>query len=229
MELESELRELAAEIDWPRTPALLPELAPRRRLVRRDRRFVLAVALVAAALAATFAVPQSRGAILRFVGLGAVHVEFVERLPDAQERPLAIGLGPTIPAAIARNVLGRPAVLPPLAPAPALHAQDGIVSLLFLHEGEPVLLSEIGGRSGLLKKIALTGTNVRWVRVGVDPAIWIPDRHVVVFPHAVPRLAGHVLVWEHDNLTLRLEGAHLRLGDALTLAARLGDSKLASK
>jgi hypothetical protein len=46
---------------------------------------------------------------------------------------------------------------------------------------------------------------------------------VVVFPHAAPRLAGHVLVWQHGNLTVRLEGAHLKLGDALTLASGLGD------
>jgi hypothetical protein len=224
MELESELRALAAEIDWPQTPALRPELAPRRRFMRRDRPFALAlaVAFVAAALAAAFAVPQSRGAILRFLGLGAVHVEFVERLPAAQERPLMAGLGPTISMAVARDLLRRPPLLPPLAPAPALHAEDGIVSLLFLHEDDPVLLSETGSRSPLLKKIALTSTGVRWLRVGIDRAIWIAgDRHVVLFPRTAPRLAGHVLVWRHGNLTLRIEGAQLSLRDALTLAASI--------
>src|SRR5437763_8558030 len=101
MELESELRTLAAEIAWPQTPALRPELAPGRRLKRRGRAVAFAVAVVAAALVAVFAVPQSRGAILRFLGLGSVHVEFVERLPAAQERPLAAGLGPAISAAVA--------------------------------------------------------------------------------------------------------------------------------
>jgi len=221
MELESELRALAADIEWPQTPALRPELAPGRRLMRRDRALVLAVAFVAAALAAAFAVPQSRGAILRFLGLGAVHVEFVERLPAAQERPLTEGLGPTISKAVARDLLGRPPLLPPLAPPPTLHAQDGIVSLLFLHEGNPVLLSEISSRSRLLKKIALPSTSLRWLRVGNDPAIWIGDRHVVVFPQAMPQLAGHVLVWQHGRLTLRLEGAHISLRDALILAEKI--------
>lgn len=220
MELESDLRALAAEIEWPQTPALRPELAARRRLLGGDRRLVLAVAvaLVAAALAAAFAVPQSRGALLRFFGLGAVHVGFVERLPAAQERPLAAGLGPTVSAAVARDLLSRPPLLPPVASA--LHAQGGIVSLLFLHHGSPILLSEIGSNSHLLKKIAITSTSIRGQRVGNDPALWIAgDGHVVVFPHAAPRLAGHVLVWEHGDLTLRLEGAHLSLRDALTLAA----------
>jgi hypothetical protein len=222
MELESELRSLAAEIEWPQTPALRPELAPRRRLMRRGRPVALAVTVVALAVAALFSVPQSRGAILRFFGLGAVHVEFVERLPAAQEQPLSARLGPATSIADARDLLGRPPLQPPLAPPPTLHAQDGIVSLLFRHDGNPVLLSELGGRDNLLKKIAPTTTGVRWLRVGNDPAIWIAgDRHVVVFPRAVPRLAGHVLVWQHRNLTLRLEGAYLTLRDALTLAEKI--------
>jgi hypothetical protein len=220
MELESELSALAAEIEWPQTPTLRPELAPRRRLVRPRRSVALAIAVVAVALAAAFAVPQSRGAILRLFGVGAVRVEFVDGLPAAQERPLAASLGPAVTAAVARDLLGRRPLLLPFAPAPTLHARDVIVSLLFLHEGEPVLLSEINSaRTRLLKKIALTTTRARWVRVGNDPALWIAgDRHVVIFPQAVPRLAGNVLVWAHGDLTLRLEGAHLTLRDALTLA-----------
>jgi hypothetical protein len=223
MELESELRALAAEIEWPQTPALRPELAPRPRLMRHRRSLALAVAVVAVALAAAFAVPQSRGAILRFFGLGTVRVEFVERLPAAEERPLGAGLGPAISMAVARDLLGRPPLQPPLAPAPTLHAQDGVVSLLFLHEREPVLLSEMSSHSRLLKKIAVASTSARWVRVGNDPAIWIVgNTHVVMFPRAAPRLAGNVLVWQHGNLTLRLEGAHLTLRDALTLAEKTG-------
>jgi hypothetical protein len=221
MDLESELTRLAAEIEWPPTPPLGPELAPRGRLLRRTRPVALALALafVAVALAAAFAVPQSRGAILRFLGLGAVHVEFVERLPAAQERPLTARLGPTISVADARDLLGRPPLLPPVTPVPALHARDRIISSLFLHDGDPVLLSEIGLGGASLKKIALTSTSVRWVQVGGAPAIWISGHeHVVVFPEAPPRLAGNVLVWQRGNLTLRLEGAHLTLRDAETLA-----------
>jgi hypothetical protein len=218
MSLESELRALAAEIEWPQTPAAQPELAPRRRLTWRGRPLALAAAIVAVALGAVFAVPQSRGAVLRFFGLGAVHVELVAHLPAAEERPLSAGLGPTISLAAARDLLGPPPLEPRSTPAPTLHAEDGIVSLLFLHEGHPVLLSEISSRIPALKKIILTSTGVRKLKVGNDPAVWLADRHVVVFPHAAPRLAGHVLVWQHGALTLRLEGAQLTLRDALTLA-----------
>jgi hypothetical protein len=177
---------------------------------------------VAWSRARALAVPQSRGAILRFFGLGAVHIEFVERLPAAQEQPLSARLGPAISIADARDLLGRPPLQPPFTPPPTLHARDGIVSVLFLHEGEPVLLSEIGSGGRLLKKIAGSNTSVQWQRVGDDAAIWMAgDRHVVVFPHAAPQLAGHVLVWQDGNLTLRLEGAHLTLRDALALAEKI--------
>lgn len=222
MELESELRELAAEIEWPRTPALRSELEPRRGLALRCRVVVAAVAVAVVSVAAAFAVPQSRGAILRFLGLGAVRVELVERLPAAQERPLAEGLGSPISPAIARGLLGRSPLLPPLTPSPPLHAHGGIVSLLFREGGEPVLLSELGSHAPVLKKIALTSRRVRWVEVGNDPAIWIGAGHVVAFPQAPPRLAGGVLLWRHGGLTLRLEGAHLGLPDALRLAQTIG-------
>src|SRR5262249_7042508 len=122
MELESELRALAGEIEWPQTPRLRPELAPRGRLIGRSRPVALAFAVLAVALAAAFAVPESRGAILRFLGFGAVHVEFVEQLPVTQERPLTAGLGRTISTARAREFLEQPPLLPQLAPAPPLHA-----------------------------------------------------------------------------------------------------------
>lgn len=213
MELESELRALAAEIDWPATPPLRVELALRRRGWRRPLAAAIAVAVIA--LGAALAVPQSRGAILRFFGLGAVRVEFVAELPAAQERPLASELGSAVSEASAKQLLGRAPLLPPLASPPPLHAADQIVSLLFRVDGEPVLLSEISSGSGVfLKKIASVGA-VQWVQVGSEPGLWFAGgKHVVVFPQAPPRLAGHVLVWQEGRLTLRLEGANLTLAQA---------------
>ncbi len=88
MDLERELS--ALEVAWPETPVFRLALPERRR-----RRWpVVAVALAAAiAIAAAFAVPSSRGAILRFLHLRGVVIERVERLPAAQERPLGAGLG----------------------------------------------------------------------------------------------------------------------------------------
>ena len=218
MELESELRALAAEIDWPQTPPLRVQFAPRRRGWRRPLLAAIAVAVVAA-----FAVPQSRGAILRFFGFGAVRVELVGTLPAAQERPLGSGVGRTVSPSAAQLLLGRAPLLPPLAsPPPPLHASDRIVSLLFAVRGAPVLLSEASTGSGVfLKEIAGAGT-VHWVQIGSESALWLAGgEHVVVFPQAPPRLAGYVLVWQAGKLTLRLEGASLTLAQAETIAGKL--------
>ena len=118
MDLERELRGLA--VAWPETPELRLELAARVRS-RRPLLLAVAVALVVAALAAAVAVPQSRGAILRFLHLGGVTVEVVDTLPSAQERPLAAGLGPVVTTAEARRRLGAaPLLAPGVAPRPLL-------------------------------------------------------------------------------------------------------------
>jgi hypothetical protein len=113
-------------------------------------------------------------------------------------------------------------LLPPLSSPPPLHASDRIVSLLFVVRGAPVLLSELDTGSGVfLKKIAGTRT-VTWVQVDSQPGLWFAGgEHVVVFPQAPPRLAGHVLVWQEGELTLRLEGARLTLAEAENIAVKL--------
>jgi len=221
MDLEGELRALAAAVEWPPTPALRPELVPHRRDLRRPLLLVLAVALVA--LAAAFAVPRSRGAILRFLHLGGATVTFVDRLPPAEERPLGSGLGASVSAAEARTVLGGTLLLPPVSPSPPLHLSQQVVSLLFLDQGEPVLLSELySGAAVFLQKIVATETSAAAVRVGGDPGVWLTRRpHVVVFPGAPARLAGNVLLWQRGPLTLRLEGRALTLARAKELAATL--------
>lgn len=221
MQLEHELRALADEIAWPPTPSLWPTLAPRRRDLRRP--LLAAVALALAALTAAFAVPQSRGAILRFLHLGAATIEFVDTLPAAQEKPLASTLGPALPEPNARTLLGGTLLLPPISTAPALHANGQIVSLLFLNRGQPVLLSEAHTGSGVfLKKLASTSTTVTAVQVGADPGFWLSGApHLVFFPGAPARLAGNVLLWQHGPLTLRLEGHNITEPDALDVARSL--------
>lgn len=221
MHLEPELRALATEIAWPETPPLRPQLEPRRREWRRP--LLVAVTAGLSALAVAFAVPQSRAAILHFFHLGAVTIQFVDRLPAAQERPLGAHLGRTVSVATARSALHNNLLLPPLTPPPPLHETKGIISMLFRYHGKAVLLSEISNRgNGLLKKLYGLGTHVTPVLVGRNPGFWISGApHVYVFPSAPPRLAHDVLVWEQRTLTLRLEGRDLSEAAAETLARAL--------
>jgi hypothetical protein len=205
-DLDRQLRALA--VAWPPTPELRLELVP------RHRRRVLVAALAAAALAAAFAVPQSRSAILRFFHLGGVTIERVGTLPPAQERPLSAGLGGQVSDSEAERALGV-SFLP--AHHGTLFEQGGFVSTLL---PGPVLLTEFGN-AGILKKLALGNVEGIEVETGVE-GLWISGApHVVFFPDASPRLAGNVLVWTSGNVTFRLEGRGLDQQAALRLARQI--------
>jgi hypothetical protein len=216
MDLERELR--ALPIEWPAAPQLRPVLA------RRRRRWPLVAAIALAAIAAAFAVPQSRGAILRFFDIGADKIQFVDALPPAQTRSLDAGLGAETTLARAR-VLVPTLLLPPLGSPLSLHASGPVVSTVFLHEGKPVLLSELGGDGSFLKKLAAGQTHTKWVRVRGAYGVWLAGKpHIFFFPREPARLAGNTLVWQGNDTTYRLEGPGLTKQDALDLAASLRDT-----
>ncbi|MHB8469907.1 MAG: hypothetical protein ACYDCH_09155 [Gaiellaceae bacterium] len=218
MDLERELS--ALRVAWPETPAFRLELAP-----RRDRRArAVAAAVVAAALAAALAVPQSRGALLRFLHLGSVEIRFVDTLPPAQERALGADLGPLVTPAAARRELGRgPLLLPPLRPTPPLHDASGVISFVFAYEGRQVLVSETGfGGDVALKKAVGGATTVVPAAVGSATGLFLAGApHVYIFPGAPARLAGNVLIWATRYATYRIEGRGLTRTGALALAVRM--------
>ena len=95
-ELELALRDLGGRLDWPAAPDLeqpvrrrLRKAPARRRLLSR-RRVVIAFAVLAVAVGAVFAVPQTRAAILEFFHLRGVTIEPVQELPTV---PVQTGLG----------------------------------------------------------------------------------------------------------------------------------------
>ena len=215
MDLERELSGL--QVEWPATPAFALQLA------RRRRRWPVAVAIAIAAIAVAFAVPQSRASILRFFDIGRVHVRVVDTLPPAQERPLSAGLGRRVPLREARTDFPG-LLLPETATAPALYLAHGnVLSLLFVHEGEPLLLSELAGGGGVyLKKLAAGSTGIEGVQVGDAHGLWLSGGpHVFFTPQRSPRLAGNVLLWESDSTTYRLEGRKLGKSEAIAIAESL--------
>jgi hypothetical protein len=217
MDLERELR--ALDVEWPATPRLRPELA------RRRRRWPLAVALALAAIAAAFAVPQSRGAILRFFDVGADRIQRVDTLPPAQERSLDAGLGDPVTPADARASVPR-LLLPPLDRQPTLHRSGVAISLVFSYAGSPVLLTELRGPSFLLKKLVGGQTHTVFVRVrNGGSGVWLAGKpHIFFFPREPARLAGNTLVWAENETTYRLEGPGLTRRKALDLARSLRDT-----
>jgi hypothetical protein len=224
-ELERELRELARAIDFPATADLAASV--RRQLPVRATRVWprrLALALVVAALAVSLglAVPQARTEILRFLGVGSVQIEFVDRLPEV--RPQArLDLGtPIVPAeapfaVLYSELLGEP---------DGIYRSGNVVTLLYgTPERVRLLVTEMAGSDftpDVGKKLAAAGTKVEFVPVpgSSDPGVWIEGRaHVVRLPGGPPRLAANTLVWTRDHLTLRVEGA-----ESLDQAVRIAES-----
>src|SRR4051812_13145899 len=200
-ELERSLQALAAEIGWPETPELRLELAPRRRSHRLAFALVLAALLVA--LAAAFAVPSARTAILRFFHLRGATVELVDTLPAAQERPLGSGLGPVVGADEAERDLGFRFLLPPGAAGAPIHIRGDIGSVL-LAGPEPILLTELqpGGGTGpqLLKKIATVESHVEFVTVDGEQGLWLGGAPPpFLFPAAPPPVPRKNPLWQHGG------------------------------
>jgi hypothetical protein len=226
-DLDRELRRLAGDVEFPPTPDIAS--AVRRRLGDRSqrtwpRRLVpIGVAAAALAIGVTFAVPQARTAVLRFFGIGAVRIEFVDRLPDV--RPSArLDLGTRIHPSDAPFSLRHSTLL---GGPDATYRRGNVVTLLYgTPERVRLLVTEIAGSgfdSGIGKKLEAEGTRIEFVPVrgATGPAVWIEGQpHVVSLPGGPPRLAANTLIWQRGGLTLRLEGA-VRLPRAVAIADSL--------
>jgi hypothetical protein len=216
-ELERQL--LSLEIAVPEEPDLAPAVLARieGRPFPWRRAAVLAIAVVAVAIAAAFAVPQARTSILRFFHLGAATVERVNTLPPAVERSNAKGLGRPLPLRAAERAVGFRLALPPLGERPErAYVLGNELASVFLHaHGQTVLLSELRSSNELLlKKMAGDATSVQPAQVGGSPGIWIAgaphtltylDRHFGYHQQTI-LVRGNVLLWIRGPLTLRLEG-----------------------
>jgi hypothetical protein len=206
-ELERVLAQL--DVDWPATPSFV---------YQRRRRLVLPIAVaIVVAVAVAFAVPDSRGAILRFFHLGGETIEQVDTLPPAERRPVERALGEPVTPAAAAELLGRPFAVEGVDVFRSGRSVSAIV------DGD-LLLTETrtGNDPGVIKKFVSGQARVQAVRLDADTsAIWVHGRHAVSDPPLPARLAGNTLVWLRDAITYRLEGRGLTLARATALARRL--------
>jgi len=240
--LERRLHDLGAALELPPGPdvaaivALLPERAPARlrvraRLLGGPARRALAAALALALLAAgtALAVPTSRHAILRGLGLEGVGIERTPQLPAIPPGRLAtLDLGRPIALAQARRGAGFAALTTPRASA-AYVAHDLPGGRLTLVAGRE-LIFEFRGRLGgpVLAKLLGTATRAGRVRVNGGRGAYLSGAPHELF-YLTPtgrfesdavRLVGNVLIWQQGPLTLRIEGSRT-LGEALALARTL--------
>ena len=218
-ELDVALRELGRQVEFPPTPDIAASIRGRLERPRRWLRpAAIALAVLVVAIGAAFAVPPARTAILDWLGLRGVSIVRVDELP------------PTSP--VGRLDLGRRVTLgeaPPWTLLPddapdSVFVEDGTVNLLW---GTPddvrLLLSEFRG-DPYIEKLVEGDTEVEPVSVNGRAGAWLEQPHVVLFKdpsgrfrNDAPRLAGKTLLWEHGDLTLRLEG-DLSKTEALRIA-----------
>jgi hypothetical protein len=235
--LEQRLLALGTALDVPAAPdavpAVLARLPARRRRRRRPAGRVLAVAIAAMLLlvGAAMAVPPSRNAILRAIGLRGVSIKRVPKLPPVpagSAKGARLGLGEPITLARARRAAGFTALLPARATTAVYLAHDvpgGRISMLV----GPVLITEFRGTAQpFIFKLLGPGTKAAATRVDGAQGIYISGApHEVLFQTSNGevrsdrvRLAGNVLIWQQGPLIIRIEGTHT-LARALTLARSL--------
>jgi hypothetical protein len=218
-ELEQRLHRLGQELEYPPEPDVAPAVLA--RLDRRPfswRRFAIAFAVLAVAIAAAFAVPQARTTILKWFHLRGATVERVETLPYAVERSQAGGLGRPLSRAEAERAVGFELALPPFpdnGPRRVYVLDNALATVVLQAHGRSVLLSEFRAANfDLLKKSSAGKSVVEFVRVNGDQGLWLEGGpHTLTyfdrrgeFRQRTVLIRGNVLLWIHGELTLRLEG-----------------------
>jgi len=213
-ELERQLRQLGAEVEYPPTPQLAQSVAEhladegaesrRPRLSWQPlstRAALLAVALVLVlAGSVVAAVPAARNALLDLVGLRGATVERVPALPDDVEARLGIGLGRPTTLESAQSSLAFQPLLPAQLGEPNgvflnHDPPGGELSLVYTtrpglprsrYTGVGLLINEINGNfaPGFFGKLAPRGVRIEWLRIDGEPAIWVQGLHEFFYKDA---------------------------------------------
>jgi hypothetical protein len=230
--LERELRELAVE--WPETPdiagslVLAPPPAPRRWTLARPA-WQIAVAVVALVVAVVMAVPPTRAAVLRALGVSSVRIE--HREPVVSKFASGLVLGDPVTLEQARRRVGFTVVVPQAVGRPdAVYldrepATGSRVDLVYRARpglrrasttGAGLLVTEfLAAATPAIQKTIGAATRFERLTVGGDPAYffsgrehgfaYVPENGVMSFE--AQRLAGDTLLVDRsDGILLRVEG-----------------------
>jgi hypothetical protein len=236
-ELERELLSLGRELEWPPVPAVdLGREQPRPSTFRMRRVVALAFALLVVVVGTAFAVPQSRDAILEWLGLQGATVERVVALPRV---PVTadLALGQPVSLAEAQRRAGFEVLVPRRLGEPDEVFFDestpgGRVSLVYRTDGEiGALVTEFPGNQApeLIGKLVAAGAVVENVRVNGHRGLWISGgRHVFFYRDPsgevrdeTLRLAANTLLFEGgDGVLVRIE-SRLDKTDMLDAAASM--------
>ena len=193
-------------ISLPAVRARLVQSHVRRHVVPWRPAAGVAALVLVVGLAATMAVPDARTAVLRFLGIKGATVIRVDELPPAATAPPEFG--ESVGIAEAERVVGfRPLLVDGRSPDDVRIDRFSPYFIVLLY-GEPERPTATDSRWSAARSRSTPGSSSAWSawRWTAEPGIWVEGRHVVSEPFGLPRLAGNVLLWEQEGLTLRLEG-----------------------
>ena len=226
-ELELRLVDLGRELDFPETPRF--ELDFERRPARAGwlRPVALGFAVLVVAIAGVLALsPGARSAFLEIFRIRGATVERVESLPSIPAQ--RIDFGERVTRAEAERRIGFELLDLGDEPDAIFVRPDGLASVVYGDPDEPrLVLSQARGAiyDGFIKKTGGSGTVITEVTVDGEPGLFVDGpEHFVMFldkngfiSDEETYLAGTVLLWNRDELLLRLEG-DLTREQALELA-----------
>lgn len=209
-----------------------PAARPAERSLLPVRRLVaVAAVLLALALGAVLLYPETRSTVAGWLSIPGVTFFFDEHDVPVYGAPLQLGEPLTLEDARDRSGfeiliadtgwLGEPDEV-------YLDARStgGVVSLVYHANGQipeseqtgvGILLSQFQGRlnPGMYGKGVPDGVTVEWLEINGQDAYWVSgephplyfarDSGVLLEEHI--RMAGNTLLWQHGDITLRLESA----------------------
>ena len=226
-ELERRLQQLGGEIAYPATPSFELEFEHRPARTSLVRPLALGFAILAAVVAGVLAFsPGARSAFLEIFHIRGATVERVDTLPDVRAQRL--DFGERVSRDEAERRVGFELLDLGSEPDAIFVRPDGLASVLYGDPAKPrVVLSQARGAiyNGFIKKTADQGTIIDQVTVDGEPGLFVDGpQHFVMFldengfiSDERTYLAGTVLLWNRDDLLLRLEG-DLTEEEALGLA-----------
>ncbi|MPZ52049.1 MAG: hypothetical protein GEU79_04825 [Acidimicrobiia bacterium] len=240
------LADLATDVDWPDDGDLTGRIRSRlavpvsRRSGRRLLRATLAILSAVVLIAAVLLIPAGREAVAELLGVAGIEIELTEDASSDLGSDLDLGRPVSLREAL--DIVDFVVIVPDDeigAPGGAYIDDENRVTLVW-GGGNPLPAAgdtEVGllhtqfrsddGATLLVKKVG-PGTQIETVAVGDAPGFWIEgEPHVLRYldgdgavREESTRLAAHVLLWEADGVTHRIETT-VSLEETLPIAESL--------
>lgn len=226
--LEARLVELGDGLRFPGADTLADDVvaAITTTPARWRRPLLVAAAILLAVATAVVAVPDSRHAVARWLGLERLPVEVVGGLSEAARADL----GPPRSLTGAMTSAGVVAfVAPSLGEPVAVHAPGGrYVAVRYDDAGTAVLVTTLPGELDRIafRKLVASGVQVAEVDVAGRDGVWITgEPHVFMYVDpsgsmTEARPAADTLAWQVGDVIVRVEG-DIPLARAQAIAADL--------